>query len=140
METIDYANAIPYLICERFNVAQMRGNMYRSDDIYYYPPVVFFFLKKDGEEVVDYEKIKLSVESFIGNIEWTSYKLLFSRVNYSIAPKILCDLEKLQHSEYEQTKKIVSIRELLGEEKYIELCDAAYFDVPKLYQHMLSTL
>ena len=140
MKTIDYANAIPYLICERFNVDQMRGNMYIPDDIYNYPPAIFFFLKKDGEEKTSYERIKLSVESFIGNVEWTSYKLIFSRVNYSIAPKVLYNLEKIQHYEYEQTPKSVSVRELLGEEKYMELCVAAYSDVPGLYQHMLNTL
>ena len=140
MEIIDYANAIPELICARFNVVQMRGNMYRSDDIYHYPPAVFFFLKKDGEEKANYERIKLSAESFIGNIEWSSNKVIYSRLNYSIEPKILYDLEKIQHYELEQNKRGVSIRELLGEEKYIELCDAAYSDVPGLYQHMLNTL
>jgi len=139
METIDYTLAIPYLICERFNVTQMRS-MYCPDDIYNYPPAVFFFLRKDEVENVSYERIKLSVESFIGKLEWTFYKVLFSRVNYSIAPKILCDLEKIQHKEYKQTKKIISIRKLLGDEKYIELCDLAYLDIPELYQHMLKSL
>ena len=140
METIDYAHAIPILICTRFKVTQMRRPMYHMEDLYRYPSALFFFLNKDEEEKSSYERIKLSVESFIGNIEWTSYKLVFSRVNYSIAPKILCDLEKIQHYEYEQNKKSVSVRELLGEEKYKELCDAAYSDVPGLYQHMLNTL
>jgi len=140
METIDYTLAIPYLISDRFNVTQIRGPMYYPDDIYNYPPALFFFLKEDGEEKANYEKIKLSVESFIGKIEWTSYKLLFSRVNYSIAPKVLCDLEKIQYIEYEKTKKTISVREQLGEVKYIELCELAYSDVPELYQHMLRTL
>jgi len=140
METIDFTSAIPDLIADRFNVAQMRWPMYHSDDLYHSIPLVLFFLKQDGNEKTSYERIKLSAESFIGKLEWTLYKLFFSRLNYSIAPKILCDLEKTRYIEYKQTNKSISVREQLGEEKYIELCDLAYSDIPGLYQHMLNTL
>ncbi|OJG55242.1 hypothetical protein RV06_GL002279 [Enterococcus haemoperoxidus] len=111
--------------------------MYQRNDFYYEIPALYFQLVKDKNERGDYEKIKNSVKSFKGNLEWRCGPSAPSRKNYEIIPKIARITMDNQKSSYDD---YLNYKNLTDQETFERICDLAIEDIPNLYEHMKKTL
>ena len=124
---------ISYYLKDNFEMEQIRYNMYLPDDIYNsIPKLMFRFSKHYGSDI--YDKLKICVEKFKGNLEWTIYPSFVGKkiINYLLAPK---EEFKREKSNFE-SKKLTSEREYFSKDEYKILCNNAIDDIDGLYLHL----
>lgn len=128
----DYSTLLADYMIGKFQLAQIKRQMYYADAIYDHIPSLYFFLKEDSSTRATYEKLAKCVESFQGNLKWILCKCEPSRRNYAIAPIVT----------FEHIYENRSIGKILPKDKmqeikgYEQICIDAIFDIPKLVKKM----
>ena len=135
---LDYTCAIPELLFKKYNVKQIRWEMYDKKNIYSNVANVTFYLEESSSSDESYIEISNVLESYKGKLKWVLKKSIGSRYNYSIKPEIIYKVEKDKFDEI--NKKFVRAKDLLDEKTYKKICDVAIQDIPDLYKYMLMHL
>lgn len=134
---LDYTCVIPELLFNKYQVKQIRWEMYDKNNIYSNVANVTFYLESSSSDE-SYIVISNVLESYKGKLKWVLRKSIGSRYNYSIIPEIIYEVEKDNFDAL--NKKIVRAKDLLDEKTYRKICDLAIQDIPHLYEYLLMQL
>lgn len=124
----DYSTLLADYMIGKFQLAQIKRQMYYIDAIYDHIPSLYFFLKEDSTTRETYDKLARCIESFEGNLKWILCKCGPSRKNYTIAPVVTFEniYEDRSTGEVLPTDKMQEI------EGYEQICIDAILDIPNL--------
>jgi len=87
------------------------------------------FRLKENTDKSKYSEIKLCIDSYNGNLNWTLYKYMFSRKdNYVIAPFVVYEAER----DCSDKGQMLYEKEMFSSEKYKFICEKAIEDIPDL--------
>jgi len=118
---------------KNYPIEQMKGSMYRKDDIYFQMPMLIFRFSTKLDEKI-YDELKECIESFEGHLKWTEFKNFIGRRiwNHFIAP-----ISYYEKSKYAfENDVIMSDREYFSDEEYRKLCEKGIEDIPLLFEHI----
>ena len=124
------------IIHEKLPVEWMRYNMFLSNDKYRNIPMLVFRVQDSCPEIL-IEKLKSSVESFEGKLNWKVFQDPLSRMgNYLLTVSELevlykqCCVEQIQYDQ----------KDYFGTDNYKIYCECAIQDIPMLAKHISETI
>lgn len=128
----DYSTLLADCLLSKFPLAQIRRQMYITDDMYAYIPHLTFFLEETDEVYNHYKRLGECIEQFEGTLKWMMCRYIPSKRNYVIAPYAFFEEDSMVKND----PIPIAVSKMTKIPNYKEICSCAIKDIPSLVSHI----